>query len=91
MSNLVLEIKNIEKQKPKFPDCWVCKDQGIVYYDAKINGILYEFGTRCKCKYGQKASYKVPTIRDDFAEQIAEANFKFFKEVYPELVLDLVK
>lgn len=79
------------QQKVKFPDCWICKDHGIIFFDTKIDGILYECVVRCKCKYGQKVSEKVPTVRDDYAEQFAEANFNNFKEIYPDLIFDLVE
>ena len=58
---------------------------------TKIEGILYECAARCKCKHGQKVSEKVPTVRDDYVEKLAEANFNNFKKIYPDLVFDLVK
>ena len=76
--------------KEKFPSCWTCNDQGIVFFNKKINGIEYEFGVRCKCKLGQQASARIATVEDSLAEHMAEENFTRFKKVYPNLVMDLV-
>jgi hypothetical protein len=47
----------MNKQMPKY-NCPICLDQGTVPYTKTINGIEYEFSTRCICKRGQYFTYE---------------------------------
>ncbi|MDR7870715.1 MAG: hypothetical protein RIN55_07660 [Tissierellaceae bacterium] len=38
---------------------------------------------------GQKASERIKVVPDELVEKLAEENFDRFKEVYPELVVEL--
>jgi len=94
MKKLVLNVDdNTEKVKDpvKIPKCWVCMDQGFVYYYKKENGILYEMTARCTCIQGQKAGNEIPCIHHSLIEDIAKMNFEEFKRKYPKAVEELSK
>ena len=42
--------------------CIKCDGVGIVFYDEKVNGILYTFGARCTCSTAAKFSARIPCI-----------------------------
>ena len=88
MKKLVVEIfddmKKKNKNKKTIPKCWICMDEGLVYYDKKENGIRYEMAARCRCIKGQKIGEKVGYIPNALAEDIARINFEYFNEKHPE-------
>lgn len=77
-------------KKDKFPNCWICKDQGMVFFNKKINEIDYEYATRCKCKLKDESSDKIGIIDSSLADRLIDENFNNFKKIYPDLVTDLV-
>lgn len=88
MKKLVVEIvdemKKEKEKKKTIPKCWICMDQGLVYYDQKKYGIRYEIAARCRCIKGQQIGERVGYIPSVIAEDIARINFKYFKEKHPE-------
>lgn len=90
MNNITFEIENIQTKKENFPNCWICNDQGMVFFNVKKDKMFYECVARCKCRLGQESSEKIPIVKDDFAQHLAEANFNRFQKIYPDLVTDLV-
>ncbi len=72
--------------KVKMPKCWICKDEGVVFYYKKSNEIKYEFIARCKCLKGVNSGGAIPVISEEFAREMAEVNFKKFSKKHPELV-----
>lgn len=72
--------------KVKIPKCWICNDEGMVFYYKKINGIKYEHASRCKCVKGLRYGKQIPIVDEQFAEAIAEGNFKKFSERHPEVI-----
>lgn len=95
MKRIVLEVmESIEKskdKKAKGPKCWICMDQGLVYYDKKVNGIKYEVAARCRCIRGQNMSERIGDIPDVLIDDIARINFENFKEAHPKEVAEIVQ
>ena len=76
----------------KIPNCWICLDDGLVYYFKKEkNGIEYEMAARCKCKKGLEYGNAVPGVSDTLSEWVAETNFKKWKEKNPKLAEKLIR
>lgn len=67
------------KDKDKSPKCWICKDEGMVFYKENYNGLDYEFAAKCKCKLGQISSSSIMTVIDELAEKMAMKNYVDFK------------
>ena len=83
------EEKIIECQALKIPRCWVCKDDGLVYYSKEIGDISYDFAYRCTCKIGQINGNSIPTVPRAFAEKVALENYRYYaKEFGDELYLE---
>lgn len=94
MKKLVLNIANSmdkKKEEIKPPKCWICMDQGFVYYYKKENGIMYETVARCTCVQGNRAGERIPYIHHTLVEDIARINFEEFKRKYPKAVEELSK
>lgn len=94
MKKLVLNVvDSLEKKKEsvKIPKCWVCMDQGLVFYDKKENGIIYEIASRCRCVKGQSIGESVGYIPSVLMEDIANINFENFKKAYPEIADRIVQ
>jgi hypothetical protein len=94
MKKLVVEIiddmkKEKEKEKP-IPKCWICMDEGLVYYDKKVNGIRYEVAAKCRCSKGQKIGERVGYIPNVIAEDIANMNFEYFNKKHPDEIKKIV-
>ncbi len=84
----------MKDKKTKIPNCWICLDEGLVYYFKKENGIEYEMVASCKCKKGLEYRNAAPSASDilsDLTEWIAETNFKKWKEKNPELAEKLIR
>ena len=75
-------MKNLRKRVPR---CWICKDEGLVYYYKKENGFEYEMVASCKCKEGLEYSNAALEVSSSLAEWVAETNLKNWKENNPEL------
>lgn len=60
----------------KKPRCWICKDEGMVFYERVIGGIPYDFAYRCRCKAGQASSDRIRTVPEGYAEELALRNFR---------------
>ncbi len=75
----------MKDKKIKMPNCWICLDDGLVYYFKKENGIEYEMAASCKCKKGLEYDNAVPGVSDTLSEWVAETNLKKWKEKHPEL------
>lgn len=95
MKKLVLEVmENIEKSKDKkvqIPKCWICMDDGLVYYNRKEHGIRYETVARCRCVRGQNMSERIGDIPDVLIDDIARINFENFKEAHPKEAAKIVQ
>lgn len=93
MEKIVIDMgyTKSKKEEVEFPACWICMDSGIAIYNKRIDGVDYEYASRCRCKKGQKVSDRVREVPDELAEALAETNFKRFKEVYPEKILEISK
>ena len=91
MKKLVFEIEGFKKEKRKVkpPKCWICMDQGLVIYDKKVNGMIYEMAARCRCVKGQEVGDKVGYIHSVLVEDIASINFENFKKAYPEVAVKI--
>lgn len=76
----------MKRDNVKTPKCWICKDDGLVIYQQKINEISYEFAARCRCSKGLNYGERIPIVDEQFAELVAEGNFKRFRERYPEII-----
>ncbi len=81
----------MKDKKIKMPNCWICLDDGLVYYFKKENGIEYEMAASCKCKKGLEYGNAAPGVSDTLSEWIAETNFKKWKENNPELAEKLIR
>lgn len=84
-----IKNKNISVEKKKLPYCWICNDQGLVFYTKRYNGIDYDYAYRCKCRLGQSASQSIKPVPDELIDKLAEGNFDKLRCVYPELVMGL--
>lgn len=69
------------------PKCWICKDQGLVFFNMKVAGRMYEKVLRCSCIKGQDTSERVAVISYDFAERVDKDNLMKFHERFPELAI----
>ncbi|WP_066633331.1 hypothetical protein [Desulfolucanica intricata] len=49
---LVAEQQKEEQQ----PDCFLCGDLGLVFYQEQLGGQVYNFVARCNCRAGQQRS-----------------------------------
>lgn len=94
MKRLIVEITdNLKKNKTKevkIPKCWICMDDGLVYYDRKEHGIRYETVARCRCVRGQNMGKRIGNIPDVLIDDIARINFENFREAHPEEVKQLI-
>ena len=61
--------------------CWICKDNGLVFYSKFIDNIEYEFAYKCTCLLGQKSSSTIITVPDIVAENLALENYKNFNGI----------
>lgn len=93
MKRLVLKVVGSSKEKKKEmikpPKCWICMDQGFVYYYKKENGIMYEMVARCTCVQGNKVGESIPYIHHTLVEDIARINFEEFQKKHPEEIKKL--
>ena len=55
--------------------CWICKDQGMVFFSKYEHAIEYEFAYRCTCLKGQTSSKRIMTVPLVLAENIAMENY----------------
>lgn len=69
--------------------CWICKDQGLVFFTKYKYGIAYEFAYRCTCMEGQKSGNKIMAVPSILAENIAIENYKNFIAINPCEILSL--
>lgn len=94
MKKLVFEVmkssKDKNKSKVKIPKCWLCMDDGFVYYDKKENGMKYEVAARCRCIKGQNRGMKIGQVPDVLAEDIAKINLENFKEKHPNIIKNAI-
>lgn len=67
-----------DNMTPSPPKCWICKDQAMVFYEKRINNISYDFAYRCTCKLGGISSDKIPQVPREFAEKVAQENYKSY-------------
>ncbi|NLI74750.1 MAG: hypothetical protein GX369_08315 [Euryarchaeota archaeon] len=89
MKKLVFEVmknKQGEKKEVTAPKCWICMDDGLVYYDRLEYGMKYEVAARCRCIAGQKIGGEIGLILDVMVDDIAKINFESFKKIYPETI-----
>ncbi|HHY13226.1 MAG TPA: hypothetical protein GX526_01080 [Thermoanaerobacterales bacterium] len=86
MKKIAFTVDRPKKKKKKAnpPRCWVCLDMGLVIYDKKIDGIIYETAARCRCVQGQNMGNRIGTIPDVMMEDIAKVNFENFRKAFPE-------
>lgn len=95
MKKLVVEvvdsIKNNKSKEAKVPKCWICMDCGLIYYDKKEHGIIYETAAKCRCIKGQNMSKRIGDIPDVLIDDIARINFENFKEAHPKEVAEIVQ
>lgn len=75
----------MKDKKIKMPNCWICEDEGLVYYYKKENNVNYQMAASCRCKEGLEYSDAAPEVSDTLAEWVAETNLKKWKEKHPEL------
>jgi hypothetical protein len=92
--------KSVQVDKDKQPACFICKDKGLVFYQAQEGGQLYDYVARCICHAGQdrKEAYpavdKVDNICD--LQYLAQENCKAWefltgKKAEPVLLVDAVQ
>ncbi|AEE97619.1 hypothetical protein [Mahella australiensis] len=65
-----------ENSKAIIPNCWICKDNGLVIYKKKTKDGIYEHIAHCTCPAGipyhydgrecktNKSEYYIPSIAD---------------------------
>ncbi|MBF7081715.1 hypothetical protein IT084_01800 [Desulfallas sp. Bu1-1] len=42
------------RQGEREPDCFLCGDRGLVFYQEQRGGLVYDFVARCTCRAGQE-------------------------------------
>jgi hypothetical protein len=45
-----------QQQEEQQPDCFLCSDLGLVFYQEQLGGQVYDFVARCNCRAGHKRS-----------------------------------
>lgn len=80
----------MSKKKVRIPNCWICKDIGLVIYNKKYNKIIYEMAASCMCGKAKDNSEKIPIVSDLLAKEMSKENFNRFKNNHPDMVTDLV-
>ena len=87
MKDELQKIRNsiIECEPLPTPKCWICKDNGMVYYEKVDQNISYDFAYRCNCKAGQISSDRIPTVPKEFAEKIAIENYRYFSKEFSKI------
>jgi hypothetical protein len=99
-------IINEEEKKQKIVktyNCWICKDDGFVEYEKKVNGRLYKHIAHCICEKGKefaydgstckhKSPYFIPSIAsifpEDWLKEEAENNKKISETKYEKTLFD---
>jgi len=81
----------MKKEKTKLPNCWICEDIGLVFYNKISNGLEYEMAVRCICRAGLKYSDMIAQVTEQVAEWSAKANFEKWAEKYPEDAKELIE
>jgi len=78
-------------RKVKIPECWICRDLGIIVYKKEAHGQLYDTAISCVCKKGEENAAFMARIKDDMAEVVAEENFKEWAKYFPEEAKKILK
>lgn len=43
----------VREESKRAPACFLCNDQGMVYYKEQVGKFTYEFAARCVCRAGE--------------------------------------
>lgn len=67
-------VKRGKPAEEQAPECFLCRDSGIVFYQAQYNGRLYDYAARCRCRAGQEhPDTGIPRI--DHVPNVADVRF----------------
>ena len=86
-----INSEKIKLKKPKMPQCWACRDTGLIMYEKQINGVRYECASRCRCQKGNVPGEKISIIPEDYYKESLKANFDEFEKHFPEVILANMK
>lgn len=53
---ITLPVVLRDEQQEQEPACFICTDQGLVFYQEQRGRLLYEFAALCTCRVGQQRS-----------------------------------
>lgn len=82
---------DIKREFTGLPQCFICKDEGVVVYYKEANGAEYEFARKCTCIKGQALGQDIKTIPTELARHSANSNFKELEKQYPKEVEKAMK
>lgn len=53
----------VEENQPLIQNCKICKGTGLIFYQKKVNDVIYDYVCRCNCANGLKHSKEIPNVQ----------------------------